>query len=145
MAATTDSFLRGQPQRRPELIVRIGKMKPGRQDTYDFVGLVVEKNLLARTRGSAPKRLLHRPSLITATCELPGRSSSGIKTRPSAAFTRSVGKNAAETSSPSIRTGSPVPVTLKLRLLYAAMFSKTVFWADQSEKFPGEGVLRLFW
>src|SRR6266700_2581852 len=48
MASTIDHFLSGQRERGPELIVGIGKMKSRRHDPYDFVGLVIQKNLVAQ-------------------------------------------------------------------------------------------------
>src|SRR5438046_1661075 len=63
-------------------------------------------------RGSAPKRLRHKVSLITATCSWLCLPSSGKNTRPAIGRTPSIEKKPAVTFVTVTRVGSPAPVRL---------------------------------
>ena len=87
--------------------------------------LPLSVRLLPTTAGSDPKRRFQKPLLRTTTGGFPGLSSSAEKTRPAAAFAPNSGKSDDDTRAPSIRSGTPRPVRLKLAPIVAATSQKT--------------------
>ena len=76
------------------------------------------------TPGSAPKRVRHSSSLSTRTGAAPGRSSSGVKARPSRGVVRITSKNDAVTKAACTRCGSSGPVKLACPSRYPATPSR---------------------
>ena len=76
------------------------------------------------TFGPAPNMRFQRPKERTTDGVLPGRSSSGMKTRSRSGFAPSIGSSDEETRVPSIRSGVR-PVTLKLSPMAIAISSNT--------------------
>ncbi len=76
------------------------------------------------TSGVGPKRVLRSPSPRTRTGAAPGRSSSGVKARPSCGEVRSTSKNDAVTNAAWTRCGSSGPVKLACPSRYAATPSR---------------------
>ena len=75
--------------------------------------------------GSPPKRPCHMPWLRIVTGGAPGRSSSAWNTRPSAGATPSTSKKSCVTRRPSIFSGAPLPLSVALCPVTAAIDSNT--------------------
>src|SRR4051812_2942628 len=84
----------------------------------------LSRKLRPITLGSAAKRSRQRRSESTTTRSRPGRSSAAVKTRPSSGLTPNASKYPAETRSPTILSGGPSPVRLKLDVQEAARREK---------------------
>jgi hypothetical protein len=89
------------------------------------------------TFGSLPNRRCHKPLLMTTTSFCPGLPSSGVKVRPSMAFTPSTEKRLSVVICAGTSSGSPSLERVLRVSLKAAMPSKTLFCSCQSKKFAG--------
>ena len=86
-----------------------------------------------RIVGSAPKRRVHSPWLITATgCAVAGSVSSGRKMRPRSGRAPTTSKIVELTKAPVTRSGSASPTRVTLCCRATAISSKERDWARQS-------------